>query len=259
MAGISSMPDAVLQKVAERAQEEMRKRGLAPKAQLYVNNKFVGHASDVKLVIKDEVVAQKLAGEWRDANPKIVEAWKRDPHETIKIQAAAEQLDHANAVAQTVRGLAKIYHWSDDFMLMIDVRGSTKWRLVFRITSSLGVNLPGSGFKMLMAGDVVTLDMRIHRDQVESTINHLIPGVNDAIAKCKLTVPNLPPSADPFFELKRRHPFAQPSDFDAIAKWEASNVGSVHAPEPSRVAATKELPNALVVRGGHDAAGWLRD
>lgn len=61
----------------------------------------------------------------------------------------------------------------------------------------------------------------------------------------------------------RRHPFAQQSDVDAILKWEASlpkpdPLGDALAVPCAAPEAKPALPNAMVVRGGHDEAGWVK-
>jgi len=70
------------------------------------------------------------------------------------------------------------------------------------------------------------------------------------------------PPKDPYADVRLRHPLAQQSDLDAILKWETERKVEF-TPITMSVAELRgkvhDLPNALVVRGGYDAVGWLRD
>jgi len=204
-----------------------------------------------------------------DANPKIIEARKRDPHEMVKDEAAvargrrcappefknhpvqgnaAQQLNHAYSISRAVNSWAKLFKWSDDFCLMIDVANSQINALCFNITQPIRVKVHGPEFYL-------------SADTVFEVNGHGEGWVKSASPEPTIVEPE--PSKDPYAELRRRHPFAMESDLPSImkmenvAKWDAARVNAREIIQKGL--AKPVLPNAMVVRGGHDAVGWLRD
>lgn len=217
------MPDEILQKVAVNAAKEMEKRG--------------------------------LTNEWPKA-PAIITP--------LHGRSASEQLDHARRISNVANHWAERLGWSDDFMLMINVADSTVHTLRFDITSSVQVDTP-YGLRRLMKGDVMEIRPIDGQSQVHHTDQTMLVHDGKQIGKSymKGQWEAGEVRAQQIREAQVRHPFAQPSDVEAILKWEDSQktdgiyAGTHTVGNWSDVPEAKPaLPNAMVVRGGHDSAGW---
>jgi len=183
-------------------------------------------------------------------------------------RSAAEQLDHAHRIGRAVNEWARRFGWSDDFVLMIDVNASFVHALRFNVTSAIRVKVAGPEFT-LQSGDVFEVDLhgegRVvprpeeayfgNSDTAVRAMKRRITAPGPVEVKGKLTGVWI----DPYAFVRLRHPYAQPSDLDAILQWEASRTNVVaDATGEIRSLVKPVLPNAMVVRGGHDTAGWVK-
>lgn len=222
MAKLSELPDAILEKIAEKARAEIVARG-------------------------------------RRCAPPPCDG-----------RNAAERLDHSRAISKQISRWAQGYGWSDDFCLMIDVAHSRIDRLVFNITRAISVKVAGPLF-ILNSGDVFTVDGHGNGSvgplPTEVVRFHSIATAGDVGAIAKnvefRSRVRLEGTFDPLQDVRHRHPFAQESDLGAILKWEAAlpkpdPLGDALSVPCAAPEAKPALLNAMVVRGGHDSAGWAK-
>lgn len=237
MPKVTELPDPVLLKIAEKARNEVLRRGL--------------EAATSQLEVK------KLVGEWREPAPAIeVPCHGRN---------ASEQLDHARRISRIVNLLAVSYKWSDDFCLMIDVAESTARRLKFTITRPIEVKVSGPPLH-LQAGDTLYVDG--HGEAEVNTTPKMKIYFSDieAIKNVRRMVGEWDPAEikrQEFYDMCcKKHPFAMSTDMPAIVKMEQELASKVEfTPITCKLSdmvaeRKRHLPNAMIVRGGHDAAGW---
>jgi hypothetical protein len=231
---ISEMPDAIIGKLAERVHEEQARRNAIARGQR----------------------CSPLDAPTHPAPP-------------CNGRNATGQMDHAVTIGNIVRQLAHRFCWCDDFMLMINVAKSTPWILRFDVTSTVRIAVP-EGLLRLLKGDTLFADIGSMHTELRPLVEDATGRRADRTEREAVRMVEIKRKVrvmdgewkDPYAELRARHPFAQPSDYDAILKWEAGRTNVV-ADDSGECRSLKSsvkaaLPNAMVVRGGHDTAGWSK-